>query len=176
MTINYSLSNKDFDKEVKKDNIQGMRNGGRKDDLFGTNTDFSDRRGSQFDSDDEEKEETVSEFYKSKLPWDLTLAYSLTYSNLNRENEIIGNSIMFSTNIDLTPKWKFGVSSGYDFVQKGVTYTQFRFERDLLSWRMDFNWQPFGDNAFWGFFIGIKSGMLSDIKWDKRSTPNRNLR
>ena len=176
MTINYSLSNKDFDKEVKKDNIQGMRNGGRKDDLFGTNTDFSDRRGSQFDSDDEEKEEIVSEYYKSKLPWDLTLAYSLTYSNLNRENEIIGNSIMFSTNIDLTPKWKFGVSSGYDFVQKGVTYTQFRFERDLLSWRMDFNWQPFGDNAFWGFFIGIKSGMLSDIKWDKRSTPNRNLR
>jgi hypothetical protein len=179
MTVNYSLSNKDFenDKEVKKENIQGMRNGGRTDDLFGTNTDFSDRRNSQFASDnDEDKEETVSEFYKSKLPWDLTLAYSLTYSNVNRENEIIGNSIMFSTNIDLTPRWKFGVSSGYDFVQKGVTFTQFRFERDLLSWRMDFNWQPFGDNAFWGFFIGIKSGVLSDIKWEKRTTPDRSLR
>jgi lipopolysaccharide assembly outer membrane protein LptD (OstA) len=179
ITVNYSLSNKDFenDKEVKKENIQGMRNGGRTDDLFGTNTDFSDRRNSQFASDnDEDKEETVSEFYKSKLPWDLTLAYSLTYSNVNRENEIIGNSIMFSTNIDLTPRWKFGVSSGYDFVQKGVTFTQFRFERDLLSWRMDFNWQPFGDNAFWGFFIGIKSGVLSDIKWEKRTTPDRSLR
>jgi hypothetical protein len=53
---------------------------------------------------------------------------------------------------------------------KGVTFTQIRFERDLLSWRMDFNWTPFGTNANWGFFIGIKSGVLSDIKWDKRST------
>jgi hypothetical protein len=35
---------------------------------------------------------------------------------------------------------------------------------------MDFNWTPFGTNANWGFFIGIKSGVLSDIKWDKRST------
>jgi hypothetical protein len=51
---------------------------------------------------------------------------------------------------------------------KGVTFTQIRFERDLLSWRMDFNWTPFGTNANWGFFIGIKSGVLSDIKWDKR--------
>jgi hypothetical protein len=31
---------------------------------------------------------------------------------------------------------------------------------------MDFNWTPFGTNANWGFF-GIKSGVLSDIKWDK---------
>jgi hypothetical protein len=83
---------------------------------------------------------------------------------------------MISMNTDLTPKWKIGVSTGYDFVQKGVTFTQFRFERDLLSWRMDFNWVPFGDNAYWGFFIGIKSGVLSDIKWDKRSLPDRTLR
>jgi hypothetical protein len=90
-------------------------------------------------------------------------AYSLTYGNNNREKQIIGNSI--SANTDLTPKWKAGISTGYDFVQ-GVTFTQIRFERDLLSWRMDFNWTPFGTNANWGFFIGIKSG-VSDIKWDK---------
>jgi hypothetical protein len=83
---------------------------------------------------------------------------------------------MVSMNTDLTPKWKIGVSTGYDFVQNGVTYTQLRFERDLMSWRMDFNWVPFGTNANWGFFIGIKSGVLSDIKWDKRSLPDRTLR
>jgi hypothetical protein len=54
--------------------------------------------------------------------------------------KIIGNSIMISANTDLTPKWKAGISTGYDFVQNGVTFTQLRFERDLLSWRMDFNW------------------------------------
>jgi hypothetical protein len=49
---------------------------------------------------------------------------------------------MISANADLTPKWKAGISTGYDFVQNGVTFTQLRFERDLLSWRMDFNWTP----------------------------------
>jgi len=172
MTINFSLASTDGDDTKNK---QGERNGGRSDDLYGTNTDFSDRRESQFNQK-ENSEDKVTEFFKSKIPWDLTMAYSLTYSNNNRENEIIGNTLSFSTNIDLTPKWKIGISSGYDFVQQGVTFTQLRFERDLLSWRMDFNWLPFDDNAFWGFFIGIKSSVLSDIKWEKRTVPDRQLR
>ncbi|RYJ51168.1 LPS-assembly protein LptD [Flavobacterium petrolei] len=173
MTLNYSLSSKG--KDDKKDkNVQSQRNGGREDDLFGTNTDLGDSRRSQFEDEEEtDGEDKISEFFNSKLPWDMTFAYSLTYGNNNRENQIIGNSIMISANADITPKWKAGVSTGYDFVQKGVTFTQLRFERDLLSWRMDFNWSPFGTNANWGFFIGIKSGVLSDIKWDKRSTINR---
>lgn len=176
MTLNYSFSSKDLSGNEESKNKQGQRNGGREDDLFGTNTDFSDRRQSQFKEDDEGEAEKPTEFFKYELPWDLTLAYSLTYSNARREQEITGNSVMISMNTDLTPKWKIGVSTGYDFVQKGVTFTQFRFERDLLSWRMDFNWVPFGENAYWGFFIGIKSGVLSDIKWDKRSLPDRTLR
>ncbi|MEY2629742.1 MAG: LPS-assembly protein LptD, partial [Bacteroidota bacterium] len=173
LTINYAFASSDGEGEKK--NKQGERNGGRADDLFGTNTDLSDRRDSQFD-DSGDNTNAVSEFFKYKLPWDMNLAYALTYSNNRREQKITGNSLMVSMNTDLTPKWKIGVSTGYDFVQKGVTFTQFRFERDLLSWRMDFNWVPFGDNAYWGFFIGIKSGVLSDIKWDKRSLPDRTLR
>lgn len=172
VTINYSLSGRG-ESDKRKPNTQGLRNGGRDDDLFGTNTDFSDRRQSQFAEDEEEKE--FSGFYTAKLPWDLTLAYSLTYGNNNRENKIIGNSLMVSGNIDLSTRWKMGVSTGYDFVQNGVTFTQLRFERDLLSWRMDFNWVPFGDNQFWGFFIGIKASVLSDLKYDKRSLPDRQL-
>jgi lipopolysaccharide assembly outer membrane protein LptD (OstA) len=174
MTLNYSIASKGKNDSKKDKNVQSQRNGGREDDLFGTNTDLGDNRRSQFeDAEEEEGEDKISEFFKSKLPWDMTFAYSLTYGNNNRENKIIGNSIMISANADITPKWKAGVSTGYDFVQKGVTFTQLRFERDLLSWRMDFNWSPFGTNANWGFFIGIKSGVLSDIKWDKRSTVNR---
>ena len=171
MTVNYSVASTDFE---KKENKQGAKNGGRTDDLFGTNTDFSDRRDSQFTKEDEDK--TVSDFYKYKLPWDLNLAYSVTYSNAKRESKIVSNSLMVSANTSLTTKWKVGVSTGYDFVQNGVTFTQLRLERDLLSWRMDFNWVPFGDYTYWGFFIGIKSSVLSDIKYDKRSLPDRNLR
>ena len=175
VTIGYSLSSREGETGGKPNNgnSQGARNGGREDDLFGTNTDFSDRRDSQFGDKDEEM--PVAGLFEANLPWDMTFAYSLTYGNSRRENEIIGNSMMISSNIDLTPKWRVGVSTGYDFVRQGVTFTQLRFERDLLSWRMDFNWVPFGENANWGFFIGIKSGILSDIKYDKRNAPNRVL-
>ena len=175
MTLNYSLSSKDGE-DKKKKNVQGERNGGRDDDLFGSNTDFSDRRQSQFGEEDDDVEaDNFKGFFNAALPWDLTFAYQLTYTNIKRESKISGNTLMVSMNTDLTPKWKIGVSSGYDFVQKGVTFTQLRFERDLLSWRMDFNWTPFGTYTYWSFFIGIKSGVLSDIKWEKRTTPDRVL-
>jgi lipopolysaccharide assembly outer membrane protein LptD (OstA) len=172
MTLNYSISSKDSEKDDKDKNKQGQRNGGRDDDLFGKSTMDHARGSTEFDNEEEETDQ-IAEFFASKIPWDMTFAYSLTYSNNNRENTITGNSIMVSANGDLTPKWKIGVSTGYDFVQNGVTYTQLRFARDLLSWKMDFNWQPFGDQANWSFFIGIKSGILSDIKYDKRSQNNR---
>jgi hypothetical protein len=173
MTMNYSLSNKKTDSNKSDNNNQSQRNGGRGDDLFGRNTIDSTRGKSLFDDEKNSGEDEITEFFRATIPWDMTFAYSLTYGNNNRENKITGNSLMVSANTNLTPKWKAGVSTGYDFVQKGVTYTQFRFERDLLSWRMDFNWQPFGTNANWSFFIGIKSGILSDIKYDKRSVSNR---
>lgn len=173
ITMNYSLSSNEGNADTK--NKQGQRNGGRDDNLFGSNTDFSDRRQSQFDENDEE-EDSPLDFFNAKIPWNLTFAYSLTYTNASRENKITGNSVMVSSDIDLTPKWKMGVSTGYDFVQKGVTFTQLRFERDLLSWRMDFNWVPIGDYTSWGFFIGVKASVLSDLKWEKRNQPDRVLR
>ena len=179
VTINYSFSSTDgANKKDQSDPLknQSLRNGGRDDDLFGTARDLGDNRTSQFNDDDIEKAEENSSFYNAVIPWDVRLAYSLTYGNEQRQSAITSNSLMVSGNIDLTPRWKVGVSTGYDFVQDGVTFTQLRFERDLLSWRMDFNWVPIGNYTSWGFFIGIKSSVLSDIKWDKRNQPNRTLR
>jgi hypothetical protein len=175
MTLNYSISSSEFD-DTKKEDDQVKRNGGREDDLFGKSRDVLNQKSQFDDKDDSKGEDAITTFFKSKLPWDMTFAYSLTYGNNNRERKIINNSIMISANADLTPKWKGGISTGYDFVQKGVTFTQIRFERDLLSWRMDFNWTPFGDYSNWNFFIGIKSGVLSDIKWNKQRVNDRTIR
>ncbi len=174
MTLNYSFSSKSLEGKPDKGNIDNTRSGGRNDDLFGKAQDFSDSSSSFGDDDDDEEKEDV-EAYRSKIPWDLRLAYSMTYSNNNRQNEISNNSLMFSGNIELTPQWKVGVSSGYDFKNKGFTYTQMRFERDLKSWRINFNWVPFSTRASWYFFIGIKASVLRDVKWEKRSEPDRRL-
>lgn len=174
LTVGYSIASTDADAAGKKKspNSQGVRNGGRDDDLFGANIDPTDPR--QDNSEDEENE-AITEFFKVKIPWDMTLAYSLTYTNMKRESTITGNSIMISGNTDITPRWRVGVSTGYDFVQKGVTFTQLRFERDLLSWKMNVSWVPFGPNQYWNFYIGIKSSILQDIKYDKRSVPDRTV-
>lgn len=178
LMLSYSISSKDFQnkKDPSQENIdnQTAANGGRTDDLFGRAIDMADQRKSMFNEND--NAENDSELYKLDIPWDLQFAYSVTYGNNNRENRIVSNSLMVNGNVDITPRWKVGASSGYDFANKGVTFTQLRFERDLLSWRMSFNWVPIGYNTSWGFFIGIRSSALSDIKWEKRSLPEQRLR
>lgn len=175
LTMNWSMSSNDpLFGNSDAPNQNSIDNGGRGDDLFGQSMNLGDNRDSMFGNEDDDNAEKPFEgFYNAKLPWDLTFAYSLTYNNSQRQNEIVNNSVMVSGNIELSPRWKVGFSSGYDFVQKGVTFTQLRFERDLLSWRMDFTWVPIGTYTSWGFFIGIKSSMLSDIKWEKRKSPDK---
>ncbi len=177
-TLNYSLSSKGNDKKedpnTASNNI-ALRNGGRSDDLFGKTEDELEEIRKKEEEEEKERKKK-NDFYINKIPWDLKLAYSVTYSNSNRQDAVTSNSLMFSGNIDLTPNWKVGASSGYDFVNKGFTYTQLRFGRDLKSWRMDFSWIPFSNRASWYFFIGIKSSVLSDIKWEKRTIPDRVIR
>lgn len=176
LSMNYALASSAFGKKKEKKNTQGERNGGREDDLFGVNQDFSDKITDQPGEEKEETEEAPV-LFQSNIPWDLNLAFTINYDNSDFGNKISSSSLMFSVNSQLTPKWKVGVSSGYDFVNKGVSQTQIRLDRDLLSWTMNFNWVPFGQyTSYWGFFIGIKSSVLSDIKWDKRSVPDRSLR
>ena len=168
LTFNYSLNSDNNKKESKKEESmidESLRNGGRDDDLFGIAMDTASQA---FSLQDDEEEEIINDLYNYKIPWSLRLAYAINYNNIFNQNEISSHSLMFSGNVDLSPKWNAGISSGYDFKNNGITYTQLRFERDLLSWRMNFSWIPFSANKQWNFFIGIKSGMLSDIKYDKR--------
>ena len=170
LTMNYAISSKDYKKDSKKTE-ENTKTGARADDLFGQNQDFSNPRTSLFKDDDESKKDE-STFFNSKIPWDLTFAYSLTYANEKRDNIFNTNSLMIAGNVTISPKWIIGGNTGYDITTKQFTATSLRFERDLLSWRMNFNWVPFGTYTSWGFFIGIKSSALSDIKWDKNKTPD----
>jgi lipopolysaccharide assembly outer membrane protein LptD (OstA) len=172
VNMNYSFSSSQLEGSNEDNELnrrESTSSGGRDDDLFGKAEDFSDRR---MNSEQNEPAPTYPS-YATKIPWDLKLAYSLTYNNSRGQRDFTNNSLMFSGNVDLTPKWKVGVSSGYDFKGEGFTYTQLRFDRDLNSWRLNFSWVPFSDRASWNFFIGIKSGLLSDIKYEKQSEPNR---
>jgi len=179
-SFGYSFSNKDFDGSSKEDkngprDDDTFNNGGRDDDLFGVGV--NSRDGSLFGNRNEAKDSKTEEqaFYNFKIPWSLRLQYNINYSNATRQNEISSHAINFSGDIELSSKWKVGASSGLDFTNFEFTPTQLRFERDLESWHMNLSWTPFGPYTSWNFFIGIKSSVLSDIKYDKQKQPDRNL-
>ena len=174
MTMNYNLSSDSFEDNDQNDAArdQSIKSGGRADDLFGRSQDFADQ---QINNRDQSEEVAPTDLYNYKIPWSLRIAYAVNYSNSRRQNEISSHSLMFSGDIELSPRWSVGASSGYDLKNNGFTYTQLRFERDLESWRMNFSWIPFSNRSSWNFFIGIRSSILKDIKYEKRKQPDKQL-
>jgi hypothetical protein len=170
LTMNYSLSSKKS--KGKGGKQQQNANANNSDGVFGENLNVSNRINNNENAAPETKS---AKLYNATFPWTLKLAYSLNYINSRRQNEISSNSLMFSGDVDLTPKWKVGFSSGYDIKNQGFSYTQLRFSRDLDSWKLNFNWVPFGTRQTYYFFIGVKSSMLSDLKYDKRKVPDQRL-
>ncbi|SNR67284.1 hypothetical protein SAMN04488009_3102 [Maribacter sedimenticola] len=175
--ISYAISSDMFGKKEKDDKEDEeedpfdyvAQSGGRDDDLFGRADNFNDNP-----IDKDKGQDVENPIYGTKIPWNLRLAYSASYSNSARQNEFSSHSLMFTGDIELAPRWKVGGSSGYDFKNKGFTLTQLRFQRDLKSFSMRFNWTPFGQYKRWYFFIGIDASILKDLKWENRSQPFSN--
>ncbi|MDX8552761.1 LPS-assembly protein LptD [Tenacibaculum sp. 1B UA] len=178
VTANYSISSKDFEKNKDGEDDADNKNGnGAQDtpDVFGEGIGSTNGFPNNTNNKNKEGETKETELYKAKIPWTLNLAYSMSYTNNGLTSQIGNNTLMFSGDVELSPKWKVGFSSGYDVKDNAFTYTRLNFSRDLDSWRFNFNWTPFGVNSSYNFFIGVKSSVLSDLKWDKNKPPDRVL-
>ena len=109
------------------------------------------------------------------MPWNISLSYTLSYvsryiaAQYNFKHDVI-QTLSVSGNVNLTPNWRIAVSTGYDFVNKGMSYTSIDIYRDLHCWEMRFNWVPFGYYKSWNFQINIKANSLKDVKYEKRQT------
>lgn len=113
------------------------------------------------------------------VPWNVSLHYTMSYVsaydaarfNINRN---LTHSVSISGNFSLTENWKFNISTGYDFTNKGMSYTSIDIYRDLHCWEMRFNWVPFGYYKSWNFVINIKASSLHDVKYEKRENYQSN--
>ncbi len=169
----FRLSSEDFekteDKEDKQSQERTLQNGGRDDGLFGESVDYSREQSQEVEKKDVD---IKKDRYRFKIPWNLNFAYTMTYINAQRQNMINQQSLMVSGDVELSPRWSIGGNTGYDFANKGISFSTIRFQRDLESFTMSFNWTPIGPQNSWFFFIGIKASALSDIKWDQRRQPD----
>lgn len=107
------------------------------------------------------------------VPWNLSLNYTLSYVNkyvsqLYHYQHDVVQTLSITGNFNLTEKWKVVFSTGYDFMNRGMSYTSIDIYRDLHCWEMRFNWVPFGYYKSWNFTINIKASALKDLKYEKR--------
>lgn len=114
----------------------------------------------------------------SSLFDDFSLQYKLDYryTNVNGviTNGITANTVNIRGDIQITENWFINLGNfGYDFENKGYTYPDFGFTRNLHCWRMNFSWQPRGGAGFtngntstFNFFIGVNGGTLDFLKYN----------
>ena len=156
---------------------------------LGRLTNLSASTGIQFSADDGEKKEEkneklnghYNEYTDFDVPWNISLDYTFNYSKNYSPNPAAGATkplsestisqmVRINGDFSLTPKWKIGWSSGYDFQQKEVTATSFNLSRDLHCWEMTFSCIPFGTHQSYNFQINVRSSLLKDLKLMKRDS------
>ena len=109
------------------------------------------------------------EYVDFDIPWRIDLSYSLTYSKsiIPDSGGVVVNFnqyVNFNGDFSLTPKWKIGVNSGYDFINHEIAYTNMYISRDLHCWQMSINLIPFGTYRQFSITISPKSGLLRDLR------------
>ena len=107
------------------------------------------------------------------IPWSLNISYSL---NVNKnfivkkqaDTLLLNQNIIFVGDVNLTPKWKIGLRSGYDFATKKISFSTLDIYRDLHCWEMKFNTIIFGTRRSYNFGLNVKASVLQDLKLTRR--------
>lgn len=115
-------------------------------------------------------------YMKWTVPWNLTVNYSVSYGygafdkeKLEYKGKITQN-LSFSGNIRPTKNWNFGFSASYNFDTGKIAYMNCNISRDLHCFSMRASFVPVGPYKSYNFHIAVKSSMLSDLKYQKRSS------
>ncbi|NTV83057.1 MAG: LPS-assembly protein LptD [Bacteroidales bacterium] len=163
VNVNYRLNSKEFGKKDAKEAAPSRPVVGAKEELPGTETEIEDVI---MNPDD---------YIDWSIPWDLTISYSFNYNVVRnypdyvlvREEGII-QTLGLSGNVNITPKWKVGFMTGWDFEASDLSYTSINIYRDLHCWEMRFSWIPTGYQQSWNFTINAKAALLQDLKLNKK--------
>lgn len=173
-SFSYTFNNDTFRRKKKNDN----NNGGQANNRGTGQTGLQQIDPGDLD-DEQSSEETVlgSDGYMPwSVPWSLTINYSIGYGygDFNYQkmeyNGRITQNLSFSGNIRPTKNWSFNFTASYNFDTKKLAYMNCNITRDLHCFSMRASFVPVGPYKSYNFSIAVKSSMLSDLKYDKRSS------
>lgn len=106
------------------------------------------------------------------LPWNLSTSLNYQYNQIGLAPSTTTQTANFTGDVKLTDTWKVSVTSGYDFILKRTSITQFTLYKDLHCWQMNMTWSPFSPTQTFSFYINVKSSMLQDLKLQKNGRGN----
>jgi hypothetical protein len=112
-------------------------------------------------------QQRIGDFYDFSIPWNMTLNYNFQLSKAGL-TPVVNNVVNISGDLNVTPQWKVGYNTGYIINQKAFSFSQFTVTRDLHCWQISFRWIPDGLRKSWFFTLSPKSGILQDLKLNKR--------
>ena len=121
-----------------------------------------------------------------KMPWSINLStgFNITEDTsrpINRESmrypyKFSLNALNINGNVKISNKWAVSFNSGYDFNAKKIVQTSFNITRDLHCFSMSASLSPFGTWKYYSFVIRANASILQDLKYDKKSQTQTNLK
>lgn len=183
LSFGYQISPETFKKKDKDNQVEE-----EEDEDWAMSASESDEMepGAQMEKNRQGDDNRLSEgndgYAAFNMPWSISLSYSLRVSRgtFHPETKLyshkISQSVNFSGNLTLTPKWKISVSSGYSFDEKKLSQTSIGITRDLHCWSMNFNLVPTGLYKSYSFNIAVNSSILRDLKYNQSNSPRDNGR
>ena len=185
-SFSYTFNNDTFKRSDKKgkgkgdnDNTGGTDDNGQSS-FDNTGTDGRPRSPRE-DSGDGDLQLDSDGYVPWSVPWSLTVNYSINYAygefdydKLEYKGKFTQN-LSLSGNIRPTKNWEISATASYDFQQHKLAYMNLNVSRDLHCFTMRASVIPVGPYKSYNFHIAVKSSLLSDLKYDKRSSQSNGV-
>lgn len=173
-SFSYTFNNDTFKRKKKEGSSPAEDENNTSTDVDATATENESR--SPFSKKKGEVATDADGYMKWTVPWNLTVNYSVSYGygafdkeKLEYKGKITQN-LSFSGNIRPTKNWNFGFSASYNFDTGKIAYMNCNISRDLHCFSMRASFVPVGPYKSYNFHIAVKSSMLSELKYQKRSS------
>jgi lipopolysaccharide assembly outer membrane protein LptD (OstA) len=184
-SFSYTFNNNTFKKKDKKDrnkNSGDSDNERDENDYDDEGDNFSGRNTARRrDEEDRQMEVGDGGYMKWEVPWSLTFNYSINYGygEFNKKkmeyDPRITQNLSLSGNIQPTKNWNLGFSASYNFDTHKLAYMNCNISRDLHCFTMTASFVPVGPYKSYNFHISVKSSLLQDLKYDKRSSQSNGV-
>ena len=181
-SFSYTFNNNTFKR--KKKNDTNNKTAGETDDIGQTDDGIDgidDRTGNSSKKEDTGYDLDDDGYVKWSFPWSFTVNYSVNYGygdfdykKMDYKGRFTQN-LSFNGRVQPTKGWNFNFSASYNFDTKKLSYMNCSISRDLHCFTMSASFVPIGPYKSYNFHIAVKSSLLQDLKYDKRSSSNNGV-